>query len=440
MTDRSAPPPPTTTTTVPIIDLSVWDKDEPESVSLVVQQVAEACSTIGFFQVIHHGIPDELIKDFRSQCRDYFTKLPTDIKNTYRRTSMNARGFFDDELTKQRLDWKQALDVGIPGSRNWDIDDNDVRNTCLDGFNQFPSSTELPGFRDTVIQYFQACERVSDKLAQIMQQGIVLDNSRPDDHSTKDDIHNGHNRATEEYDIVTDLKENHTSYLRMNYYPVYSKEKDQEEKKTETPPLGISPHKDAGFLTVLLQDEDCYSLQVWMDHTNQWETVVPIQGAVTINTGDMAQIWSNGRYKAPLHRVLTHTQKERFSAPFFYNPGYNSVIRPFGGSITNNNPKIEDLHYHPCLWGYFRAVRFAGDFTDLGVEIQIEDYKVGSTTTTTTTDSDESNANESSSSSSRPSLEEHPTLHRQRLFHENVKVDEPFHVEDFRTMLLLDKE
>ena len=28
------------------------------------------------------------------------------------------------------------------------------------------------------------------------------------------------------------------------------------------PPLGISPHKDAGFLTVLAQDPDCHSLQV----------------------------------------------------------------------------------------------------------------------------------------------------------------------------------
>ena len=81
----------------------------------------------------------------------------------------------------------------------------------------------------------------------------------------------------------------------------------------------------------------------------------------------MAQIWSNGKYKAPLHRVLTHRDKERYSAPFFYNPSYDSLIEP-----VVDSPK--DAAYHPVLWGYFRAVRFAGDLTDLGVEIQIEAF------------------------------------------------------------------
>lgn len=31
-------------------------------------------------------------------------------------------------------------------------------------------------------------------------------------------------------------------------------------------------------------------------------------------------------------------------------------------------------HYHNCFWGHFRAVRFARDLTDLGVEIQVEDF------------------------------------------------------------------
>lgn len=38
----------------------------------------------------------------------------------------------------------------------------------------------------------------------------------------------------------------HTSFLRLNYYPVTLNAAPHE--------LGISPHKDAGFLTVLVQD------------------------------------------------------------------------------------------------------------------------------------------------------------------------------------------
>jgi len=42
-------------------------------------------------------------------------------------------------------------------------------------------------------------------------------------------------------------------------------------------------------------------------------------------------------------------------------------------SISEGNNLIEV--YRPGLWGYFRALRFAADFTDLGVEIQISDYE-----------------------------------------------------------------
>ena len=211
---------------------------------------------------------------------------------------------------------------------------------------------------------------------------------------------------------MQDLKDHHTSYLRINYYPVYrghgdsNEEKEEKAAEAEPPTLGISPHKDAGFLTVLLQDDDCHSLQVWLD--DAWQTVIPVKGAFTINTGDMAQIWSNGLYKAPLHRVLTHDSKERYSAPFFYNPGYQSYMKP----IVDPSEAL----YHPCLWGYFRAVRFAGDFTDLGVEIQIDDYEIND-------------------KESNPPDRRHPHLRRQRIFVEQARMDEPFKVESFRDLL-----
>jgi len=86
--------------------------------------------------------------------------------------------------------------------------------------------------------------------------------------------------------------------------------------------------------------------------------------------GDMAQIWSNDRYQAPLHRVLTHPTLERFSAPFFYNPGYRTQVAPL--------PSLGRPKFLPCNWGYFRAQRFAGDFADFGAEIQTDDFYEGS--------------------------------------------------------------
>jgi hypothetical protein len=165
-----------------------------------------------------------------------------------------------------------------------------------------------------------------------------------------------------------------------------------------------------------------------------------VPGAVTINTGDMSQIWSNGRYIAPLHRVLTNTTKIRFSAPYFYNPPYNTYVQPTPASLiipklvptsyddNNNKMNNEDndkkdgtesnststtiscVKYHPVLWGYFRAVRFAGDLTDLGVEIQIDDFEISNTTSS-------------------------PHIRRQEEFAKIVNFEEPFSVEKFRTLL-----
>ena len=411
---------------VAVIDLA--DGDE----SVLIQAVAQACSTAGFFQIVNHGIPDDLVQAFRAQCRAYFTELPQPIKDRQRRHDTNARGYFDDELTKQRLDWKQALDVGVPGSRDWTLPDDDPRNACLDGFNQFPSESELPGFRTTVVQYFEACADLSHRIATLMQAGIV-GTSEPEDVGevlgcVNDD---------EDYDgtgvhIVEDLRRHHTSYLRMNYYPIYLASKDSASVNGETSPqdpspLGISPHRDAGFLTVLLQDDDCHSLQVYHPETASWHLVTPVPGAVTINTGDMAQIWSNGRYRAPLHRVLTHPSSVRFSAPFFYNPGYSSYLRPVQILSKTSEHLVEATtnppRYHPCLWGYFRAVRFAGDLTDLGVEIQVDDFEI------VASDNEEDDKRKAGSSGSQKHLT------RQARFAELARCDQPFSVNAFRDLL-----
>lgn len=317
---------------VPIIDLS--DPDEAK----IVKEISSACAEFGFFQVRNHGLPMDLVNEYREQFQQYFY-LPHDVKMKWKRNESDSRGFFDDELTKQKRDWKQCLDFGVPGSRDWKVADNDPSNECLDGLNQLPSADILPKFRLTATKYFDACVELSDRIAVLMAKGLGED---------------------ENSDLIRALRENHSSFLRTNYYPTCT-----EVQSDGMRPLGISPHQDAGFLTVLLQDDDCHSLQVLKN--GKWITVKPEPGAFTINTGDMAQAWSNGKYKAPPHRVLSNETKERYSVPFFYNPPYDALVSPLV-------KEGEEALYHPVLWGYFRAVRFAGDLTDFGVEIQIDDF------------------------------------------------------------------
>eukprot|EP00565_Helicotheca_tamesis_P008618 CAMPEP_0185731042 /NCGR_PEP_ID=MMETSP1171-20130828/11710_1 /TAXON_ID=374046 /ORGANISM="Helicotheca tamensis, Strain CCMP826" /LENGTH=77 /DNA_ID=CAMNT_0028400211 /DNA_START=55 /DNA_END=284 /DNA_ORIENTATION=- len=51
---------------VPIIDISQADE------SKLIVQIAEACSSWGFFQITSHGIPTQLLQDFKAQMEVFF--------------------------------------------------------------------------------------------------------------------------------------------------------------------------------------------------------------------------------------------------------------------------------------------------------------------------------------------------------------------------------
>jgi isopenicillin N synthase-like dioxygenase len=148
----------------------------------------------------------------------------------------------------------------------------------------------------------------------------------------------------------------HTSFLRLNYYP---------HCPQPAKPLGVNPHTDAGALTLLLQDLP--GLQVW--RKGGWWSIEPCADALTVNIGDVVQVWSNDRYIAPLHRVLA-PDEERFTAPFFFNPSYGTDYAPLPSVVDARHPP----KYRPINWREFRAQRAAGDYADAGEYLQISRY------------------------------------------------------------------
>ncbi|KAG7381649.1 Envelope glycoprotein [Phytophthora boehmeriae] len=153
------------------------------------------------------------------------------------------------------------------------------------------------------------------------------------------------------------------SLMRLNYYPVAP-----EPEKT----MGVYHHTDSGALTVLLQDDEVATLQVFHRESKTWTFVPPIAGTYTINIGDMVQVWSNDQFVAPLHRVLASGEADRYSVPFFYSPSYKTQVEPIvvkDGDVTK---------YRPISYRLFRMQRYAGNYADLGKENQITDYKIDS--------------------------------------------------------------
>lgn len=300
------------------------------------------------------GISTDIIDTLFLQSKAFFNSS-SEIRNSVRRKPDNSRGYSDYELTKQLLDAKELFDVGPELYTN--LSDAAIENQLLDGENFWPSSQYLPNFRSSVESFFNATTKLSSLLMR-----AVLTNLQ----------------CADEANQIMESFNQHTSFLRLNYYPIIdscvpNSETGGEGNNCREPrSFGVSRHTDSGMLTLLVQHEqsglEVYSGSKEDRHDGEWVPVDPVPGGITINAGDMLQVWSNDLYKAAEHRVRASRERVRYSAPFFYNPTYDTLVSPL--------PCASRAKYSAIRWGDFRSRRFAGDYADLGKEIQIEDFRL----------------------------------------------------------------
>ena len=110
--------------------------------------------------------------------------------------------------------------------------------------------------------------------------------------------------------------------LRGNFYPSrpdWAGDKD----------FGIAAHTDYGCVTLLASD-GVAGLEV-LGKDGAWVAVDVPPGHFVINFGEMLQMWTGGRVKATLHRVVG-TDQERISVPLFFNPNYDTNVAPDGAA------------------------------------------------------------------------------------------------------------
>ncbi len=290
-----------------------------------LQKLDLACREWGVFYVVDHGMESAQRDGLFTETRSFFQE-PRPVKQQVRRTQNNAWGYFDEELTKNTRDWKEIFDVGP----SW--------GSCMP---QWPSDRD--GFRAACEAQFIWCETLCFELLDAIAGNLGVGGS-----------------------LLSHAFENsNSSFLRLNYYPTCA---DTEAPDGVVTPLrghlGVNHHTDSGALTVLMTDE-VPGLEVYL--RGAWQPVPQVEGALIINLGDVIQVWSNDRYTAPLHRVRCNDSSERVSVPFFFNPRDNYNYAPLGDPA--------EARYRPINWGEFRNMRAAGDYTDLGTEVQIEHFR-----------------------------------------------------------------
>lgn len=320
--------------TVPVIDIAaVSGNAAGETAAEAIKEIAAACRQWGFFQVVNHGIDQNLIASTTKQMQHFFAQ-PLEIKESILRTRDNPWGYYNNELTKNQRDKKEVFDFTTDGT-----------DPIYAAMNRWPDIGSE--FREVMRAYLRSCEKLSLTLLQAFCVGLNL---------PADFMH-------------SDFVSGHTGFIRLNYYPVKDPLSESVTPHQPDADLGVHHHTDAGALTVLLQDA-VGGLQVYRD--GFWHDVPPIEDALVINTGDMMQVWSNDLYQAAIHRVLAMDSHDRYSIPFFFNPVASATIKPLPTAVRADRP----ARYRDIDWSDFRGKRTDGDYADYGPEVQISQYRI----------------------------------------------------------------
>lgn len=321
---------------LPVIDISSLFQSNDRGP--VAKTIREACIDKGFFYIKGHGIDPHLEARLESLSQEFFS-WPADKKNLYRMELAGRawRGFFPvgGELTSGKPDWKEGLYFGEEHSDSHPLV---LAKTPLHGKNLFP---ELIGFRETVLDYLKAMTSLSHRL----MEGIALSLGLEDQFFRKN------------------FTEDPTLLFRIFHYPPPPKGMDV---------WGVGEHSDYGLLTILKQDQ-VGGLEV--KSKDGWISAPPIPNTFVCNIGDMLDRLTRGLYRSTPHRVQNQTQKERYSFPFFFDPGFQAEIKAlpldpslFSKEVTTASEERwdkADVHSFQGTYGDYLLGKVGKVFPDL---------------------------------------------------------------------------
>ena len=183
--------------------------------------------------------------------------------------------------------------------------------------NPWPEPHLLPGFRETVVAYLDAMERLCKRMLPLYAVALELS---PD------------------YFDEAFAEPQYT--LRMSHYPP--------AEQGDTDQYGLAPHTDSSFLTMLPQSE-LPGLAIRMP-SGEWVDAPATPGTFLVNSGDMLRRWTNHRFLSTPHRVVNRNAgRDRYAIPFFFDATHNYPMACLPTCQGPDNPP----RYEPTTYGEY---------------------------------------------------------------------------------------
>ncbi len=263
---------------IPIIDIDAFTAST---------EIDRACRTAGFFAIALDTVLSAKRVHLTALAEEFFA-LPASVKQ---RVSMQRggpawRGWFPlgGELTSGVPDLKEGYYFGtelLPDSRP------------MHGPNIWPD--EPLGLRYAVSDWMDAMAHLGQRVLSLMAAGL---GQLPDF-------------------FLHGLTADPTPLFRIFRYPP--------QPSADTSQWGVGEHSDYGLLTLLATD-GTPGLEV--NVAGEWIAAPADAGLIVCNLGDMLDRLTSGRYRSTRHRVRNHAGHDRYSLPYFLDPGWDASIQP----------------------------------------------------------------------------------------------------------------
>lgn len=291
---------------IPTIRLNAPDKAQ------TVEELRRACTDVGFFYLVDHGIESEFLEQVLEQSKRLF-ELPLESKKKLCDPVM-TRGYTGmeeetlDPKNQRKGDTKEGFYLCD------DIAETDPRYNPakFTGPNQWPSKETCPDMKDpalfqkTMSEYFDRMSSLGLAVTRLIALALGLDEHRFD----------------QDFDQPL-------AALRLLHYAA-------EKSAPDDGVFACGAHSDYGMITLLLTDENP-GLQI-QSTDGEWIDAPPMKNAFVVNLGDMLERWTNGLFRSTLHRVVTKVDGERYSIPFFYEPNFDTVVECLSVCCSEESP------------------------------------------------------------------------------------------------------